>query len=1611
MPSSPEAQRRRLLERVTERVSARVSHDASEAAGALVSLYIAGLASDELDRAEPDDLGGAIVSLLELARVRRAGHVEVRIFNPSESDGWAADHTVIEIVNDDMPFLVDSVIDELARRELGVHQVIHPQVAVQRDAEGVLVALDGPTESTSPWMRESFIHLEVDRQSGAAMLEIQTRLGQILDDVRAAVDDWEPMRQTVRELVQQLVAMPPSAVAAEDFEEGLRFLEWINDNHFTFLGYCRFDHRRTDDGENKLLMRPDTGGALGVLRADTDIAPPPSERPVSAAARAFFEGPGLLTISKSRHRSTVHRSVYMDLISIKRFGDEDVVVGEHRFVGLFTSMAYSIAAAEIPLVRRKVQKVMTRAGFLPASHDAKALRAILEHYARDELLQISEDDLYRFARRILRLQLDPRLALLVRFDEAGRLVSCMVYVPRDQHNTEQRLRMQGILEEAFGGKATAFNIRVSDGPLAQLHFILRPDGPLHQAHDIPAIELALAEVARSWSDRLKTAMVKRWSEEAGLAEWRRYQHAFPITYQAHGTVADAVDDAPIVDDVLRTGRLGVRLDCAEGSGHRDFRLRTFERGERSPLSAYLPLFESLGVDVVTELPFEIRPEEAVQAVHAREFALTAPCDVDRDALRTGFRDAFLRLWANEIEADPYNRLVLVSGLAWRDVVMLRAYGRYLKQVGISYSQGYLAQTLEENAETATALVELFNAQFDPARQDQKAAVRIEEAEKAVRDALDRVARLDEDRILRRFLGLVRHTLRTNHFQRTSAGNPKPYISLKLDAASLPELPAPRPRYEIFVYSPRFEAVHLRGGKVARGGIRWSDRAEDYRTEILGLVKAQMVKNAVIVPVGAKGGFVLKRPPVERRALQAEARACYRTMMHGLLDLTDNYDADQVVPPTDVVRRDDDDPYLVVAADKGTATFSDLANKVAKAYGFWLGDAFASGGSAGYDHKKMGITARGAWESVKEHFLHLDVDVDRDTFTAVGVGDMSGDVFGNGMLLADPLKLVGAFNHRHVFVDPDPDPAVALSERRRLAALPPGSSWDAYDLEKLSDGGGVFDRNAKEIVVSDAVRERFGLQDTATTPGQLIRALLVAQVDLLWFGGIGTFVKAASESDADAGDRANDELRVDAETLRCRVIGEGANLGITQAGRVAYARVGGRCNTDFIDNSGGVDTSDHEVNIKIAFAEAMAAGSLTLEERDELLASMTDEVASLVLRDNFLQARAITLASDRRHQQADDHVRLMHSLENNGLLDRGLEGLPDDGTLLDRGEVGLSRSELAVLLAYSKIAIYNALLEDDLPDDPALTEDLVRYFPGPMQARFRGTLEGHRLRREIIATMVTNGMVNRVGPTFVDRLVRVSGRSIADVARAYLMARDVFELRDLWHQLERAEGALDGATQVELHRHTVTMLERATRWFLRTGGAVEEIGVFGAAAATVGGRLEELLPSSGRAVLRRGIKRLEKKGVRKDLSRRIAGLPWLPAACDIVLASRAAEVDVERSARVYFKVGERFFFDRLRRAAGRQRRSDPWQKAALSAAVEDLYIYQASLARQVLVASDARPRRAMDAWAAPRMADVARVDRVLEELEQVRKIEPAMLTVAAYELRRLAENTGTGEGGE
>jgi len=1548
---------------------------------------------------EPEDLGGrsaqqildVLLAHRRAARQRRPGQAVVVL---AAGEGG----TAVDVVTDDMPFLVDSLTAQVTRLGGAVRLVVHPQLLVRRDPAGSLLevlrhALAEPEGDGQP---ESWIHLELDAVDDPTALAEDLR--RVLADVRAAVTDWAAMREVGLRLVADLAERGP------EVEEDRELLRWLVEDHFTFLGHV--EHRF--DGDRDVPV-PTSG--LGLLRANR-IADSSG-----ALAREVAERPRqrqLLSLTKAGTRSPVHKPAYLDVIGVQALDERGQVVGRHQFVGLLASAAYTESVRRIPVVRRKVADALALSGYPATSYNGRDLLAILETFPRDELFQTGVDDLSRIATSVLRLRERRQLRLFLRRDDSGRYMSALVYLPRDRYTTRVRVAMEQVLRAAFGASGVEFTARVTESVLARLHFVVRVEPPAVLPDvDVPALEARLAAVARSWNDDLAEAASRAFGAQESARLLKTYGEAFPEAYKEDFPASTGLADLARLAALVPGGPLEMSSYAQPGEPGEQRRLKLYRDGPLS-LSEVLPVLQALGVDVLDERPYEL-PCADGRSRWVYDFGLryrpgSAPPPGGSDPL---LMDAFAAVWSGRADSDGFNALVTRARLSWRQVLVLRGYAKYLRQTSSTYSQEYVQDVLAANVHVAGLLVQLFEALFDPGPGAGDPAGTAPDALVAkVTAALDDVASLDQDRILRSLLALVQATVRTNHFQTAEGGGPKPYLSLKLDPQRVPGLPLPRPKHEIWVYSPRFEGVHLRFGAVARGGLRWSDRREDFRTEVLGLVKAQMVKNAVIVPTGAKGGFVGKRlpdPAADRAAWLAEGVACYRAFISGLLDVTDNLVDGVVVPPPDVVRLDGDDSYLVVAADKGTATFSDIANGVAADYGFWLGDAFASGGSAGYDHKAMGITARGAWESVRRHFRELDVDTQREDVTVVGIGDMSGDVFGNGMLLSEHLRLVAAFDHRHVFLDPDPDPAVSYAERRRLFALP-RSSWADYDPALLSEGGGVHPRSAKWIAVSPQVRVRFGLPEgvAGLTPQELIRAVLTAPVDLFWNGGIGTYVKASTETHAQVGDKANDAIRVDGRALRARVVGEGGNLGLTQLGRVEYALGGGRVNTDAIDNSAGVDTSDHEVNFKILLQAAVREGALDLDRRNALLAELTDDVARLVLRHDYAQNLALGTARVQAPSMRPVHARFMAQLEARGELDRTLEFLPTAAVLDERAALGLglTSSELSVLLAYSKITLRAQLLDSRIPEDGWFQGALRGYFPAALVARFGDRLPAHPLRRQIITTSVVNDVVDRGGITFVFRACEETGATPAEVVRAYAVAREVFDVEDLWAAVEALDGAVATSAQTLVLLEARRLLDRTTRWLLqarRTSiDVAAEVTRFRDALAGLTPRIPDLLVGVEAQRLDRRAGELAGSGLPAALALRTACLLDAFSLLDVVEIAAGSGRSPDEVAGVYFALSDRFEIDRMLTTISGLPRTDRWQSLARSSLRYDLYAALAGLTSDVLAGSAAgsAPAAAIERWERDNDEGLTRARSTLAEVLAADRADLATLSVALRTVRTL-----------
>ncbi|WP_189197887.1 NAD-glutamate dehydrogenase [Micromonospora fulviviridis] len=1558
----------------------------------------------------------------DLAQQRVPGELKLRIHEPDAEQH----HTVIEIVTDDMPFLVDSVTALLNSHHLDVHLLVHPLVVVRREPLGRLTEVSAdvePDDAIAGDLVESWMRIEIDPVRDAAEREkLRRELQRVLTDVREAVEDWPKMRQRALALADELASARTSdnrpPVPEKDITDSVELLRWLAHDHFTFLGYREYRLVDTDGANGGQALEAVLGTGLGILRSDSPEARSLNSMTPEAHEKVLEKR--LLIITKANSRATVHRSAYLDYIGFKIFNDSGEVVGERRFLGLFSTAAYRTSVQELPVVRRKVAEVLDRSGLSLRSHSGKDLLQILETYPRDELFQIKTDDLYHAVIGVLRMAGRRQLRVFLRRDAYGRFISCLIYLPRDRFTTQNRLRMQDILLRELNGVGVDYTTRVTESMLARVHFIVRTD-PNNPPGDIDADLLAeeLADATRLWDDDYRLVLERKLGDEQAKHLFARYADAFPEGYKDGHTPYEAMKDLAKLELLEESGQLEMHLfrkqlaGRTNGAGRAvevdetmDVRFKVYRYGEPMMLSAVLPVLHSLGVRVVDEHPYEV--ERVDGRIWLYDFGLKLPeAHQELAEVRPHVENAFAAAWRGEAEVDGFNELVLRAGLTWRQVVVLRAYAKYLRQAGTVFSQEYMEQTFIAYPRIASLLVELFETRFRPGASTlDERRQRSGELVSAIGEALDDVASLDQDRILRSYLTLIQATLRTSFYQKPVGGRPKSYVAFKLDPQAIPELPAPRPKFEIFVYSPRFEGVHLRFGPVARGGLRWSDRREDFRTEVLGLVKAQMVKNAVIVPVGAKGGFVLKQKPGDRD----EAVACYKEFVGALLDVTDNIASGEIVPPEDVVRHDADDPYLVVAADKGTATFSDIANEISAAHNFWLGDAFASGGSAGYDHKKMGITARGAWESVKRHFRELGHDTQTQDFTVVGVGDMSGDVFGNGMLLSKHIRLVAAFDHRHIFLDPDPDAATSWDERKRLFDLP-RSSWEDYNPELISAGGGVYPRTAKSVPVSPQVRAVLGLDDDVTqlSPQELMKSILMAPVDLFWNGGIGTYVKASTQTNAEVGDKSNDAIRVDGKGLRCRVVGEGGNLGFTQHGRIEYASTGGRIYTDFIDNAAGVDCSDHEVNIKILLNTAVADGALDMPDRDELLAQMTDEVAELVLRDNYDQARALNNAQAQAASLLPVHRRMISELERAGQLDRALEALPSDEELAVRGETGLTAPEFAVLLAYVKIVLEREIVSEGLADEEWTTDVLVNYFPTPLRERFADRMGRHRLRRDIVTTVLVNEAINRGGITFVFRVVEETAASAADVLRAYVVVREVFRLRELWDAVEALDNKVSPELQTSVYLDTRRLLDRAVRWLVTNRRSPidvpGEIARLRDGVARLLPELEDLFYGTEREAIAAHIDSLTGKGLPRDLAEQATRLMYSFGLLDVVETAQSTGRDVSEVASVYFVLSDRFRVDALLSKISLLPREDRWQTLARMALRYDLYAALAALTAEVLGSTpdSLPPVERVQEWEQANATSIHRAHRAMGEFDESRA-DLSALSVLLRQIRTLVRTS-------
>ncbi len=1548
----------------------------------------------DLKSLSPEDAAAIAKEAYQFAAQHKAKQIKVDLSEDEKG------RVILSLLNDDMPFLVDSVTAELSRLGLTPMRTIHPILNLKRDAKGKYLSVAGGKDKE--FARESFIRFEfISLPENLTKKDIKQKLESVLKVLQRVVADWQLMVERAHETVATLATDNPKS---NEVTEVTDFLNWLIDGNFIFLGAVDYDF---SDGKKDFRIVKNT--EQGVFAMDDFPLKPKGYTAMPAESKHFALQPHLLEITKSNTISVVHRPVQMDYIGIKRFDKKGKVIGERRFLGLFTSNVYFQSAERIPIIRRKLDQVMKRANFDPNSHDGKALKTILEFAPRDEMFQMSEADVFNYAIGVLSVEASPQVHLFVRKDIFERFVSCMVFVPRDHFNTALREKIQNILAERLQGEVSDFYTQMTDSPLARVHLIIKTKPGHIPTLPIDALEREIAKVTYDWQEKLRRELVKQHGEKESESIFQAYKDAFSPSYGQYYEPRNGMHDITKIRQIIANTSMGIELYHSKHEPEGTLHLKFYNPESQAALSEILPMLENLGFHVIDEHPFRVTPKnEGVREIWVRDFTLelkSAQPNLDIQALKPLLEEILLRIWEGQADNDGFNALALLGGFDWRQISLLRAYSRYARQTKISYSNKAMVNALTAHPNIATALMAYFEARFDPKLNEQKTiATKVEKAEKDIESLLEDVSNLEEDTILRIFRDLIKATWRTNYYQTDANGKVKDYISFKFNSAIVPEIPLPRPFAEIFVYSRRVEGIHLRGGKVARGGLRWSDRREDYRTEVLGLMKAQMVKNAVIVPVGSKGGFVLKQPPTGggREAFMAEGISCYQTFLRGLLDVTDNLIKGKVVPPKQVVRHDEDDPYLVVAADKGTASFSDYANAISEEYNFWLGDAFASGGSVGYDHKAMGITAKGGWISVQRHFREMGIDTQSEDFTVMGIGDMSGDVFGNGMLLSQHIRLQGSFNHRNIFLDPNPDAKKSFKERKRLFELP-RSTWQDYNKKLISAGGGIYPRDVKTIKITPQVRKMLDLPSDvkALSPNKLIRAMLKAPVDLLWNGGIGTYVKAESETHEQVGDRATNALRINGHELRCKVVGEGGNLGFTQLGRIEYARHGGRINTDAIDNSAGVDCSDHEVNIKIAFRQMLEAKGITMKRRNTLLEKMTDEVERLVLRDNILQTQAITTAQIQGLSLFESQARMMEAFEQKGLLNRKVEFLPNSKQMKERKASGesLTRPELSVLISYAKMSIYEGLLDTGFPDELYLEQDLVRYFPKQMRKDFVDQITSHRLKREIIATSVTNSIVNRAGITFFFQIQEDTGLPPCDIARAYIVARDAFGIRDLWRDIESDE-TVPAVTRAEMFAQTSMFLERVVIWMLRNQPQPLKIddtmSQFSQGIIKYLKICDSLITNTLKKAYSDKKQRFIDMKASQGLSSRIARLEIASSALDVLKLAQDHNLSEEQAGRIYFELGARLRLGWLRREASRMPVSSYWERLAAKAMISEMFDQQRRLASTVIVKKCSKGKvhsEALDEWEAEYDKTLSRFRRFIDDLKTAEEVTFPMLVIA------------------
>lgn len=1600
-----------ILDNVCKLIQKKVRADNVLLVEKFAKALYSNMSKEDLANRNDSDLYGAALSLWNSLEKNTSDDAVIRVFNPEVAkDGWQSSHTIVEIIAKDMPFLVDSVRMAMTRENIASHLLLHSPLKIQRDKNDKisgLSSLKAEQESTST---KTVFFIEIDRQTDATVIEsFKKELESVLVDVSVAVEDWQPIRE---KLIAVSKSLPKSHKDKNDNEinETVEFLDWLVKDNFTLMGYRQYELSPVQ-GDYQLKGKMDT--SLGLMKnSDAEHTRLLSELP--EVARQEARSSNLLILTKTNSLSRVHRPAYIDYVGVKRFDDKGNVIGEDRFIGLFSSNFYNNSAADVPVLKSKINRIMDMCDFAKGTHAYKAVLNILETYPRDELVQAREHELLEVAMGVLQIQERDMCRLFVRKDAYGRFLSCMVYVPRERYNTALRRETQAILANAFNSDVKVeFTTYFSESTLARTHYTVRvTDNNIE--YNVKDIENNLIEAARTWEDKLQSALLESAGEARGNELNRKYCNAFARSYKEEVLPSAAVVDIEKLEMLNDDNKLEMLFyRPQEEASSNIVRLSLFHKDEPIHLSDVMPMLENFGLRVVGETPYSVKTSDGgINWIMDFSMLIDSKGMADFDKISARFRAALTSVWANRLENDGFNRLVLMGGLTGREASILRAYAKYMRQIGVTFSQTYIESTFANYPHIAAKIVNLFAKKFSV--KSPASAKTLEKLGLEIYAELENVANLDDDRIIRLYVDMIVATLRTNYFQKDAEGKFKSYISLKIQPSLIPEVPLPVPAFEIFVYSPRVEGVHLRFGKVARGGLRWSDRREDFRTEVLGLVKAQQVKNTVIVPVGSKGGFVCKQLPSEREAFIKEGQECYKIFIRGLLDITDNIERGEVVPAVDVTRHDEDDAYLVVAADKGTATFSDIANGIANEYNFWLGDAFASGGSVGYDHKKMGITARGAWESVKRHFREMDINCQTTDFTAVAIGDMAGDVFGNGMLLSKHIRLQVAFNHLHIFVDPNPDAATSYPERERLFNLP-RSSWEDYNKELISSGGGVFSRAAKSITLSPEMKKMLGTKKVSMTPNELIKASLMMEFDLLWNGGIGTYIKHSKETDADVGDRANDALRINGKDLGAKVFGEGGNLGATQLGRIEFAAKGGRVNTDFIDNVGGVACSDNEVNIKILLNGLVAEGDLTRKQRDELLYSMTDEVSELVLKDCYRQTHTLSITQSKGTSTLKEKIRFIHALEKEGKLDRAIEFIPTDEELAERAAAGrdLTRPELSVLVSYAKMVLKESLVTDEITENPYYRQLLVKSFPRPLREKFNDAMNNHPLRKEIIATKLANNIVNDMGLNFMVRMNEETGANEAEIALCYSIASEIFQMRETWLSISDLDNKIPSSVQTEMLYQLRRTVRRATRWFLRhrtKAQTIEQsIEAFAPTFADLSENLTKYIVKAESDRIESAREELTQSGVPVEIAQRIVSLSSLFSVMDLTQIAQNSNRKIDMVSHTYFKLGAQmglhWFLDQITN----QPVSNHWQALARASYREELDWQQRTLSEVVLNSFEGDSSDVdgqIEQWMDSQDLLLQRWKQMLTEFKTSQSHDFAKFSVALRELMLLSHNCDT-----